>query len=1514
MMERVKLILSFQGRTMEIVLEEGQTSLLVGTSPEAEARLYPAWFFAPIKLTLEMGPEGWYAACPEHLYLSDGSSRKLLRRQLTHGDTLMLCYQASDTAALSLSFELDFQNEVRKLRRRAELGDLSYLGIGSEAESEIRLLSPHAKEEQVLLKRRAEGWYIARADSRCGILVNGRKQTIGGLIREGDFLWIADYAFCFAGGCVYLESREDLLVKGLTLTENSLREGYPHLKRITRLKTEPDLTPIEILDPPDEDKEREESVLLRLLPAGGLILAAVVMALFGGARMLIFAGISGITALLVAGLSLVKRRKERKRRKEERVRIYTEYIEQKEQQIRQYRYQELQDLEQRYLPLEEVEQRIRSFSPFLFDRSPSDEDFLCVRLGSGDIPSGRPIRYRQQEKLEEPDALSRMPGQLSEQYRFLPLAPVSLDLRDVHAVGVCGPEQERREFLKNMVLDLIGRQHPAELHMAFFGPSHLAAVFRWMPHFFSDPLSLPAAVSTKEGGRLLMDRLYQELLDREAGGAYDDHILIFLYEDTGFWTHPLSGYLGKAKELKVHLIFFKDRPEEIPAGAQRILQLAGDGRGLLFRADRCQEAVSFTYPHIPDGSLKELAYLLSPIKSDEIAPENTLPRDYTLFDMLHIMAAEELDLALRWGKSDVTRSLAAPIGLGASGPVWLDLSEEADGPHGLVAGTTGSGKSELLQTYILAVASRYHPHEVGFVLIDFKGGGMAGQLQGLPHLMGTITNMDGQAISRSLQSIKAELTKRQQLFASAGVNHIDQYIGLCHAGKVTLALPHLIIIVDEFAELKAEHPEFMKELISASRIGRSLGVHLILATQKPAGQVSEQIWSNSRFKLCLRVASREDSKEVLKSPLAAEIKQPGRAYLQVGAGERFELFQSAFSGASTTPAAKEDKPFQILKLSENERWVPIYTQLPPEREGQETQLSALVRHIQNYCRSQHIVKLSEICLPPLPEKIPELRDNNFVKPGKRILQKRLSLPDQEEAGDKKQPMRKLRIPLGLMDLPDRQAQEIYQPDLARQNLLILGSSRSGKTNLLEVILTELTGRYSPEEVRIYLIDCASLALTAWESLPHVGGVVTASEEEKLKSLFRLLREELSERRRKKVRSRIVLLIDGLTALRELYLSEKDELLPICREGLSLGISIVAACQQTAGISYRYLSVFGERIALFCHDESEYSSLLGFCRQRLPYLPGRALVTEDRRIRECQMVLSFGSEEEEERSLRFKEHAGRINERYPGSSVRKIPQIPEELTFSSLQELFSGRPAEPYRVAAGLSYQDAAPWELDLRSLGVLGISGGDTGRDREAYAFVQLLLTAAEARFPGKIGVYLLDGIFRPLKQIAKQPFVRGYTASMEEAGAYVATIHQELQQRYDSLRVADAEAEAPAFDLLVLVAEGPDMAEELWKTPENRAALEAMTGRYRTLGVLLITIAENRSISYQAQGLLRCIRESHQLLFFDQLQKLKLFDPPVAALRSFTKPLHAGDAYYLREGEAIKVKTPRFMPGLPDK
>ena len=231
---------------------------------------------------------------------------------------------------------------------------------------------------------------------------------------------------------------------------------------------------------------------------------------------------------------------------------------------------------------------------------------------------------------------------------------------------------------------------------------------------------------------------------------------------------------------------------------------------------------------------------------------------------------EQLNILNRWQTNNPVTSLSTVIGVHSDlEPFKLDLHEKFHGPHGLIAGSTGSGKSEFIITYILSLAINYHPYEVQFVLIDYKGGGLAGAFLNketgvkLPHLVGTITNLDTSEMNRTLVSINSELKRRQRVFNATkdalGESTIDiyKYQRLYREGKVKEPMAHLFIISDEFAELKSQQPDFMDQLISTARIGRSLGVHLILATQKPSGVVDNQIWSNTRFRVCLRVQEKK---------------------------------------------------------------------------------------------------------------------------------------------------------------------------------------------------------------------------------------------------------------------------------------------------------------------------------------------------------------------------------------------------------------------------------------------------------------------------------------------------------------------------------------------------------------------------------------------------------------------------------------------------------------------------------
>ena len=1498
MENRYKIIISNKNLYKEIELADDAGELKVGTGIDCGARLHRDLFFGQIELTFIKMNGKWSLICSDNLYLSFGDVRKLMTAELEHGDILEVKYQESDNLAFRLEFLIDFDSGEKKYERVIELGQTQSLRIGSGGGCQISLNSQYTGSESMVLTRQGSSLLLQIERTRYGVYHNGKKAEMREEIKNGDFFSVSDFSFYYKNGKLRTEIRGDMTVTGLVSRDLPGHKSYPGFSRNTRLKTVVCEDEIEILDPPEKPQKPKNNLFMRLFPSMGILVAAGAMAFLGG-TMIIFSLISGVIAIITAVMGVMEGKKDYKEGCENRIVKYNAYIEKKKAEIEQCRMEEQRTLEEIYISQESEKKRLESFSPDLFDRVPEDEDFLCIRLGSGAVESRRPVKYKKQERLEIEDELQLMPEQICEAYKYVQNVPVVCDLKAVNAVGITGPEQYRFEIFKNMIVDLVTRQYFTDVKLFFVVEEQHKDRIHWLrflPGAYCAQTDTRAIVSDDESKNLIFEYLYKELSAREQEKSYENHIIVFFYNEYGFKKHPVSRFVEKAKDLGVTFLFFGNDRSEIPVGCAALVNILDSQQGVLISAEDRSQTHGFAYPHISDRAAKRVVDILAPVYTEEISLEGSLTRNISMFEMLHILSVDDLELDQRWKRSQVFRSMAAPIGVSKTGIVELDLHDKAHGPHGLVAGTTGSGKSEILQTYILSMATLFHPYEVGFVIIDFKGGGMVNQFEDLPHLLGAITNIDGKAINRSLKSIKAELQKRQRLFADADVNHIDKYIKKYKAGEAEVPLPHLIIIVDEFAELKAEQPEFMKELISAARIGRSLGVHLILATQKPAGQVNEQIWSNSRFKLCLKVQSKEDSNEVLKSPLAAEIKEPGRAYLQVGNNEIFELFQSAYSGS---PAAAEDgsvREFAIYSVPDAGRKTPVFVQKKEKSENETlTQLDAIVEYVAEYCHKKHLEKLPDICLPALAEQI------DFV----------LQEQSAGAAGG-------FYADLGIYDDPDNQYQGVYSVDLGTRNLMIIGSAQTGKTNILQNIIRSLSSRYTPDEVNIYILDFASRVLKIFDGLSHVGGVVCASEDEKLKNLFKLLRTEMEERKERLISvgvssfaayreagrkdlPQIVLIIDNLTALKELYFQDDDELLNLCREGISVGISIVIANAQTAGIGYKYLSNFSARIATFCNDSNEYSSLFEHCSQRLDNIPGRCLVEIEKEHLECQCYLAFSGEKEYERADQIREYIARTNAASRDMAARRIPLIPAVLNEQYMKEEFRGMMKKRFSIVAGLDYDTVMPYSMDLASVGVLAVAGRE-GAGR--HNWIRYTVNMLEAMYPGQSRVYISDSIGKRLAPLKEYGNTCGYGILTDDAARFIKEIEAQLKERYDALAAGDDTVLAAA-PLLLLIIDNYDAAAAVCSDREAMEAYKNVTGRYKNLNVCIIVSAlENAAIPYSAPEIFKNIRDQHQMMYFDDISNMKIYDMPLAVARKFKKPIETGDGYYIRDNECVKLKT----------
>lgn len=1495
-MKRYKVTLSSNTVYKEIELASDLQQVKVGTGVDCDIRLRKELFFGQIELTFIKNKDTWTVICSDNLYITVGDVRKLATKQLNHGDVLEVKYQDSDNLVFAMGFLIDF-DDGKKYERIIDIFGATSLTIGTSENCNITIGGEYAKDDALVLTRKSDGFVVDIQNTTWGVYINGKKAKNKDIIKDRDFLSVSDYFFYFKNNKIWTQIRKDLVVNALNFIDRPEQNSYPKFNRNTRVQIIVNKDDIEVLDPPAKPEKPKANILQRLLPSMGVLIASGVMAFIGSPTMLIFSGISGVMAIVTAVIGMKEGKKEFEQKTRDRFEKYNAYISNKRVEIEQARQEERTVLEEIYVSDEVARQNLTNFSYNLFDRSADDEDFLCVRLGTGNVAAKREINYKKQEKLEIEDDLQLMPAQLSDEYRTVQGAPVVCDLKAVNAVGVIGTIGCQLAMLKCMVLDIAARQYHSDVQLIFVADEankdHVWR-YRMLPHVYNEALHTRNIVCNAESKNLIFEYLYKELSQREQRKSHDSNIVVFFLNECGFNSHPISKFVDKAKDLGVTFVFFGQERADIAQGCGALIEVLDMRQGVLVDTSDKNHSTKFIYNPIDDEAMDSIVSLLTPVYTEEISLEGTLTKNISMFQLLNILAVDDLDLTKRWASTKVHKSMSAPIGVSKTGVVSLDLHDKFHGPHGLVAGTTGSGKSEILQTYILSMATLFHPYEVGFVIIDFKGGGMVNQFWELPHLMGAITNIDGREINRSLKSIKAELQKRQRLFAEANVNHIDKYIQKFKIGEVREPLPHLIIIVDEFAELKAEQPEFMKELISAARIGRSLGVHLILATQKPAGQVNEQIWSNSRFKLCLKVQTQEDSNEVLKSPLAAEIKEPGRAYLQVGNNEVFELFQSAYSGASERADDSNVKEFAIYELPDTGKRVPVFAQRRQKSgENSSTQLDAIVRYVHDYCDKTHISKLPDICLPALSEII--------------------SFPEKIS----KRNGESIWADVGIYDDPDNQYQGTYAIDLTNQNVMLIGSAQSGKTNVLQTIIRSVAKNYTPEEVNIYIIDFASMVLKNFEGLNHVGGVVTASEDEKLKNLFKLLRSEMEARKEKMLSvgvssfaaykeagktdiPQIILMIDNLTALKELYFQDDDELLSLCREGLSVGISVVIANAQTAGIGYKYLSNFSCRIAMFCNDSGEYGSLFDHCRERIEDIHGRSIVEIDKIHLECQMYLAFEGEKEIQRVAEIRTFISRVNENNRGACARVIPLIPAVLTSEYIQTNFAAYMQEPYTVITGLDYATVSPAVLQLNGVGAIGISGKPgAGMQNFICYIIQMLGTI----YPGNTEVTIIDGLNKRLAGMKSVANVVSYDFLADRAIDAVNRLEQRLAERYNALAT---EAGCEDNHLLLLVLNSRDAVEAISSNTTAMNAYRNITGKYKNMNVcVLVGDFENANVPYAAPEIFKKLKETKQIFFFDDLANIKILDMPLAMLRQFKKQVEVGEGYFIRDNECCKIKTP---------
>lgn len=681
---------------------------------------------------------------------------------------------------------------------------------------------------------------------------------------------------------------------------------------------------IDIETPPVLNKIKHQSLLMAIGPSVTMALPMIlgcVMMMYassssGGNGLYMYSGLimavsSALVGVIWALVNIRQQKKEEKEAEEYRFNAYSEYLVEKTNTIKE-KYKDAENkLKEKYPSADDCLNYDES-KGVLWNRNRTHSDFLQHRLGIGDMPFPVKIDVPKKKFTLDKDNLAEKPALIKENYQTLYNVPVLVDLLKKNLIGVVGGNKKlgAMQIARILTAQLAANTCYTDVKLGFIYDENSSinvnqwGFARWLPHVWSKDKKTRFIASSKEEASEVFYELTK--IFRERSEEKKDKLVpkpyytIFISDVSLLEGELFSKYVfGKDSSYGLTTILLSDRYEELPNNCEFIIENTPEFQGMYDVYADQKKRQKIVFDDISTDSLEEFARHLSSLQVLEVEEGGEIPNSITFFEMLNINKLEELSIKELWAKSRTYENIKGIIGQKAGGaPCYLDVHEKYHGPHGLIAGTTGSGKSETLQTYMLSLAVNYSPDDIGFFIIDYKGGGMANLFEGLPHMVGQISNLSGNQVKRAMISIKSENRRRQRVFTENGVNNINAYTKLYKSGEASAPIPHLFIIIDEFAELKREEPDFMRELISVAQVGRSLGVHLILATQKPSGTVDDNIWSNSKFRLCLRVQDQQDSKDMLHKPDAAYITQAGRCYMQVGNDEVYELFQSGYSGAT----------------------------------------------------------------------------------------------------------------------------------------------------------------------------------------------------------------------------------------------------------------------------------------------------------------------------------------------------------------------------------------------------------------------------------------------------------------------------------------------------------------------------------------------------------------------------------------------------------------------------------------
>ncbi|QDB78911.1 FHA domain-containing protein [Georgenia wutianyii] len=992
--------------------------------------------------------------------------------------------------------------------------------------------------------------------------------------------------------------------------------------------------------------------------------------------------------------------------------------------------------------VQDVRSSALALEPLLWTRRPEHDAYLDLRLGLGTLPSRTRVKLPQRN-----DALPEhweMVSAIRADFREIDGVPATVQLRESGALGLAGPRAVLDDAARAVVAQLVTLHSPAELVLTVATSAASAARWewtKWLPHVGSVHSPLEGAhIGSNQAGVIQLVGRIEGLLDARrrtpsmSNTLHLPTVVLLVEDDAPIERGRLVRIAEEGPAVGIHVVWCASAQERLPAVCRTFLTVTTSTEGATAGHVRSGSAVQ---PLVCDTVSADQALALATHLAavvDAGAPvddASDLPARVSYLSLLGPDTAEGPAATLeRWRENGslVPRdgsppqrrrhdaNLRALIGQAATEPFTLDLRTQ--GPHALVGGTTGAGKSEFLQSWVLGMAAAHSPDRVTFLFVDYKGGSAFADCVDLPHTVGLVTDLSPHLVRRALTSLRAELHFREHLLNRKGAKDL---IALERTGDPECP-PSLIIIVDEFAALATEVPEFVDGVVDVAQRGRSLGLHLVLATQRPAGVIKDNLRANTNLRVALRMNDESDSKDVLGLPVAAGFDPalPGRGAARTGPG-RVTMFQTGYAGGrSSTSRPKPQVQVETLAMGTGTRWLrperPEAEPTGPVDEGP-TDIRRVVDAIRDAALTARVPEPRKPWLPTLAD----VQDLSALH------------PRTDSA-----------LPLGVVDDPahQRQVTSYYRPDVDG-NIAFYGASGSGKSTALRTLATAagITPKGGP--VHVYGLDFSSGGLAALEALPHVGAIIDGDDAERVQRLMRQLRETVEERSARYAEARastieeyreiagrpdeprILLLIDGYAAFRSEWESVSSRMayyqlfLQLLVDGRGAGVHVAVTADRHGAIPSSVAGSLNRKVVMRQVDAGAYA-MLGAPKDVLDESspPGRAIAGG----LEMQVAVLGGSTNLAEQVRAIEKLAGTLR-RAGVPEAPEVRRLPELVPADAMPAHLGGFPV------VGVADDTLEP--VGIEALGTFLLAGPpQSGRSNALHWLVTSIRRAhPEARF-----------------------------------------------------------------------------------------------------------------------------------------------------------------------------------------